>query len=288
MGAAHLARLVAVSVLLAGCGAADAPRPSEAPAEGPTGPAGAPATDAPLPRSAAAFADAFARVRPRQRSAAATWDGERPVPDELAAYALYEQRMTFALADSKRLRRRAIPLIVRRERAGVRDEVRAQVDLQRLARGWPVKRDYKTGQAQAATALWRHYGRGRRRFGVDRGLLAAVNLVESSLNRLRSDSVAGAQGPMQFIRPTWEAYGLGGDVHDPRDAILGAANYLHANGAPGDDAGALYHYNPSKLYVDAVLRYARHMRTAAGFRFYYARSLFVRARGGGHRRLTGP
>jgi quercetin dioxygenase-like cupin family protein len=30
----------------------------------------------------------------------------------------------------------------------------------------------------------------------------------------------------------WRAEGLGGDVGDPHDAILGAANYLHASGAP--------------------------------------------------------
>ncbi|MEA2124630.1 MAG: hypothetical protein QOI80_1412, partial [Solirubrobacteraceae bacterium] len=91
-----------------------------------------------------------------------------------------------------------------------------------------------------------------------------------------------------FIPSKWVAYGLGGEFHDPHDAILGAAIYLHANGAPADNPGALYHYNPSQLYVDAVLRYARHMRTGTGFRFYYARSLFVRAKGGGHRRLAGP
>jgi soluble lytic murein transglycosylase-like protein len=227
-------------------------------------------------------------VRPAQRAAARAWDGGRPVPDELAADALYEQRMALALADSKRLRKRVLPLLPARERGGVRDEVRAQVDLNRLARGWPVKRRYKTGKAEAPDALWRYYGRGHKRFKVGRALLAAVNLVESSYNRLRSDSVAGAQGPMQFIPSTWEAYGLGGDIHDPHDAILGAANYLHANGAPADNPGALYHYNPSQLYVDAVLRYARHMRTGTGFRFYYARSLFVRAKGGGHRRLAGP
>jgi membrane-bound lytic murein transglycosylase B len=241
-----------------------------------------------LPSTPPGYADAFADVRPAQRAAARAWDGERPVPGALAGHALYEQRLVFALADSKRLRRRVIPLVPRAERAGVRDEVRAQVDLARLARGWPVKRHYKTGRAEPATALWRYYGEAKRRFGVSRALLAAVNLVESSYNRLRSDSVAGAQGPMQFIRPTWRAYGLGGDVHDPHDAILGAANYLHANGAPADNARALYHYNPSRLYVDAVRRYARHMRSPTGFRFYYARSLFVRAQGGGHRRLTGP
>jgi membrane-bound lytic murein transglycosylase B len=115
-----------------------------------------------------------------------------------------------------------------------------------------------------------------------------VNAVESVFGRLRNDSVAGAQGPMQFMPATWAAYGLGGDVQDPHDAILGAANYLHANGSPRDDAAALYHYNPSPLYVDAVSRYARRMRTPARIRAFYARQVFVRTRGGGHRRLTGP
>jgi soluble lytic murein transglycosylase-like protein len=212
------------------------------------------------------------------------------VPEELERYALYEQRMAFALAGDRTLRRRVIPKLPGRERWGVRDEVQAQVDLSTLARGWPIKRerDYRTGEAEDASKLWRFYGRANRRFGVSRSLLAAVNLVESNFNRLRSDSVAGAQGPMQFIPSTWDAYGMGGDIHDPHDAIMGAANYLHANGAPGDDANALYHYNPSQLYVDAVLRYARRMQSPAAFRFYYARSLFVRAKGGGHKKLTGP
>jgi len=91
-------------------------------------------------------------------------------------------------------------------------------------------------------------------------LLAAVNLVESAFGRLRNDSVAGAQGPMQFIPATWRAYGLGGNVQDPHDAILGAANYLHANGAPADEARALLHYNPSPLYVTAVMGYAKVIR----------------------------
>src|SRR5690349_5147629 len=94
---------------------------------------------------------------------------------------------------------------------------------------------------------------------------------------------------MQFIPSTWRAYGLGGDIHDPHDAILGAANYLHANGAPGDYSGALYHYNPSRLYVDAVLRYARLI--AHDRRWFYALyswQVFVRTHAGGERRMTGP
>ena len=56
---------------------------------------------------------------------------------------------------------------------------------------------------------------------------------------------------MQFMPATWRAYGLGGDIDDPRDAILAAANYLHASGAPQDVDRALYAYNHSRAYVRA-------------------------------------
>jgi len=92
--------------------------------------------------------------------------------------------------------------------------------------------------------------------------------VESSFGRLRNQSTAGARGPMQFIPATWRSYGLGGDVDDPRDAILGAANYLHANGAPAHIRRALFAYNRSLLYVDAVARFASRIRRDP--RAYYA------------------
>ena len=38
-------------------------------------------------------------------------------------------------------------------------------------------------------------------------------------------STAGAQGTMQFLPATWARYGSG-DIHNPRDAILGAVRYL--------------------------------------------------------------
>ncbi|HEY7075635.1 MAG TPA: lytic transglycosylase domain-containing protein, partial [Solirubrobacteraceae bacterium] len=107
--------------------------------------------------------------------------------------------------------------------------------------------------------LLRHYREAQRRSHVDWHLLAAVNLVESAFGRLRNDSVAGAQGPMQFIPSTWRQYGRG-DVHDPRAAILAAGRFLHAAGAPRDERAALYRYNPSPLYVGAVERYAGRMR----------------------------
>jgi membrane-bound lytic murein transglycosylase B len=73
---------------------------------------------------------------------------------------------------------------------------------------------------------------------------------------------------MQFIPATWASYGRGGDVEDPRDAILGAARFLAAGGAATDPRQALYRYNPSPLYVTAVSRYAH--RIAADPRAFYA------------------
>jgi membrane-bound lytic murein transglycosylase B len=132
------------------------------------------------------------------------------------------------------------------------------------------------------------YLEAQRRFGVDPSLLAAINMVESAFGRVRSPSGAGAQGPMQFLPDTWRRYGLGGDVHDPHDAILGAANYLHANGAPRRTWNALWHYNPSRLYVDAVLRTARRMRSdRRAFYAFYSWQVFVRTPRGDVR-LTGP
>ena len=74
---------------------------------------------------------------------------------------------------------------------------------------------------------------------------------------------------MQFMPSTWAMYGKG-DVNDPHDAILGAARYLKAAGAPGNMQKALYAYNHSQAYVNALLDYAEVMRTEAlAYRGYY-------------------
>jgi hypothetical protein len=122
-----------------------------------------------------------------------------------------------------------------------------------------------------AGALLADYRAAQRRFHVPWQVLAAVHFVESAFGRVTNHSSAGAQGPMQFMPATWRAYGLGGNVHNTRDAIMGAANYLHRSGAPADTARALYAYNPSHLYVAAVLDYARQMRDdPLGFLTYYS------------------
>jgi hypothetical protein len=63
---------------------------------------------------------------------------------------------------------------------------------------------------------------------------------------------------MQFTSATWQEYGQG-DINDNRDAILAAARLLRAGGGPGDMRRALFRYNNSNRYVEAVDSYAQLM-----------------------------
>ena len=80
---------------------------------------------------------------------------------------------------------------------------------------------------EPAGNLLAYYQEAEARFGVPWPYLAAINLVETGMGRIRGLSVAGAQGPMQFMPATWAAYGEG-DINAPRDAILAAGRYLAA------------------------------------------------------------
>lgn len=121
-----------------------------------------------------------------------------------------------------------------------------------------------------ASELLRHYRAAERATGVPWEYLAAIHLVETRMGRIRGTSTAGAQGPMQFLPSTWAAYGAGGDIESPRDAIHAAGRLLAANGAPGNMAGALWNYNHSDSYVRAVSLYAGVMRrTPSAYRAYW-------------------
>ncbi len=110
-----------------------------------------------------------------------------------------------------------------------------------------------------AAELRAYYEEGEARYGVPWEYLAAINLTETRMGRIRGLSTAGARGPMQFIPSTWASYGQG-DIDDPHDAILAAARYLAANGGgSGNLANALYRYNPVSWYVKAVTLYAEQM-----------------------------
>jgi hypothetical protein len=177
-------------------------------------------------------------------------------------------------------------------RGDVATDLRANLEAMRglrsLARPVEDLSTLRAGPAEPPFTLRRHYRAAEERFRVRWQVLAAVNFVESAFGKLRSNSYAGAQGPMQFLPSTWDAYGMGGNVRDPRDAIMGAANYLSASGAPGDYRAALFAYNPSEEYVDAVLGYAhRMMDEPDDFLVYYSWQVYVLTRKGPIR-LTGP
>jgi hypothetical protein len=115
--------------------------------------------------------------------------------------------------------------------------------------------------------------------GVGWEYLAAIHLVETRMGRIKGNSTAGAQGPMQFIPSTWDIYGRGGDITSNRDAIHAAARYLKATGAPADMARALRAYNNSARYVRAVTAYAKQMEAdERAYLGYHAWQVYYGAR----------
>jgi hypothetical protein len=106
--------------------------------------------------------------------------------------------------------------------------------------------------------------------GLSWTVLAAIGSIETSHGRSNAPGVhaganpAGAMGPMQFLGPTWDAYGVDGngdgirDVYNPADAVAGAASYLCASGGGhlASLASAVWNYNHADWYVASVLELA--------------------------------
>jgi Transglycosylase SLT domain len=98
--------------------------------------------------------------------------------------------------------------------------------------------------------------------GLPWTILAGVGTVETGNGRDVHRSIAGAEGPMQFLPSTWAIWGYDADgdgkanIQDPVDAIFSAARYLCAAGAGRggqslDDA--IYAYNHAWWYVREVI-----------------------------------
>ena len=250
-----------------------------------------PAPDEGIPQSPDQLAKRLRSTRSSLHDAIDRWraDGDltERAPREVVLYALHHQRIYLLMTPRRKLSRAVLRRLDGTDAAEVRDTLGARRELGSLSTPRTL-RHFRTGPALPAGVLMRYYRRAERRFDVSWKVLAAVNFVETAFNRLRNKSTAGARGPMQFIPSTWDAYGMGGDIDDPRDAIMGAANYLHASGAPGDYRRALYAYNPSDHYVDAVMAYVHRMREDPHAYFaYYSWQVFVNTPSG-IKRLTGP
>jgi hypothetical protein len=107
-------------------------------------------------------------------------------------------------------------------------------------------------------------------YGIPWNVLASINRIETAFGTNLNVSTAGAQGWMQFMPATWDAYGVDAnndgrkDPYNPVDAICAAANYLEASGAREDLPGAIFAYNHADWYVDEVLLYARQYANIPG------------------------
>ena len=253
---------------------------------------GPPAPHAAIPRGAVRLSARLAASSADLRGAIAAWRGTHPgrrtrPPRDVALLALHVERIDRLLARRPGLSARTLRRLPPRARAEAADSAGALRSLFRLT-PHPTTTRFRTGPPRPPGVLLGFYRAAQRRFGVSWKVLAAVNLVETNYGRLRNASSAGALGPMQFIPSTWASVGLGGNIRDPHDAILGAANYLHLSGAPASYRRALLAYNPAPLYVDAVLRFAHRIRRdPTAFYAYWSWQSFRRT-SHGDVQLTGP
>ena len=227
-----------------------------------------------LPASPAAIVRRLERTQRELLPAIRRWNKSLPPPSVVVRLADSEQRTLRSVALEP-----SVSAAVVRLAPEWRDDLAARADLSALARVSPPARGRpRITPPRPAARLLAWYLEGQRRFGIRWQLLAAVNFVETAFGKVKNTSGAGARGPMQFEPATWKEYGLGGDIDNPRDAILAAANDLAANGGRRDERAALYRYNPSALYVDAVLHYADRMRAnARAFYTYYCWRVYFHA-----------
>jgi membrane-bound lytic murein transglycosylase B len=276
--------LVLLALAVVGCGGGGDERARQQRAPAPAPEQAPPDPSRPLPRNARALADDLAATTASLKAGIDAWVGEGDPargepPADVTALAHRQQRIYVQLGKRPRLARRTIAALPRELTAEARDNVAARRALSSIRSVVRFRPRIRIGPARPAGWLLETYRVAQRRFRVGWPLLAAVNFVESAFGRMRNLSVSGARGPMQFMPATWEAYGMGGNVRDPHDAIMGAANYLRASGAPGDETGALYAYNPSSHYVRAISLYARRIRRDdRAFYAYYAWDVLVRGR----------
>lgn len=157
-----------------------------------------------------------------------------------------------------------MPVVLDRAPEELRQVIQANVDAGRELRSMHTKLKstlpcWRIVKPAPAGELLAHYRKAEATYGVPWTYLAAIHLVETRMGRIRGVSTAGAMGPMQFMPPTWKAYGSG-NINSNHDSIMAAARYLKRNGAPRRMDNAVWNYNHTWPYVRAVTAYARQMQ----------------------------
>jgi hypothetical protein len=239
---AALVLALAVAVGCSGGGGGDEGKPVKGP------------DDIAVPKNPAQTAAALARVERALRA-------PKTRPAEINRLGREQQKAYRALSTHPRWLEDVVarlpadvqPIVTANERAGR--------DLAALGGEGPRPRqlpDWHIVSPPPVDVLRAYYGEAEAASGIPWAYFASIHLVETRLGRIRGTSSAGAQGPMQFIPETWARYGQG-DINDNRDAILAAARLLQANGGPSDMSRALFRYNNSDRYVEAVESYAQLM-----------------------------
>lgn len=180
-------------------------------------------------------------------------------PGWLASLARWQHAIYRRLTVAPELRAPVLDLLPEPLRAPANEQVTAAAELRSMVTNLKdaPPEHWRIVEPPPVPELMGYYLEAQEAFGVPWEFLAAINLVETRFGKIDGTSTAGAQGPMQFMPATWEAYGNGGDIKDHRDSILAAGRYLRANGAPSRMDNALFRYNRDVRYVRAVTRHAQ-------------------------------
>jgi hypothetical protein len=221
-----------------------------------------------------------ARLAAQLTAAEAVLAGGNASPAALARQALVVQLACLRVAAHPGWAKVVTTRVAPARRAAAAADIAATADLLALTQPRPRLPPWRIVAAENPAKLLAYYRAAQAATGVGWSYLAAINFVETDFGRVAGPSSAGAHGPMQFMPATWAIYGHG-NIHRPRGAILAAARLLADRGAARSIGSALYAYNPSWRYVDAVLRYAHRLRADPhALMGYYRRQVLYRLAGG--------
>ena len=251
-----------------------------------------PGPDKRVPTKPGRLAEHVHDTEVKLKKAIAMWldrggDRKSPAGRRVALGALWQQKMLRVLTKRPALARAVMRKVPNWVATKLDEHVEANSGLRSLASPIEPPVRMRVTPVDPHDKLQRYYKKAGRRYNIPVEILASLNFVESKFGRFMGPSSAGALGPMQFMPATWDFYGEG-NVWNPHDAIMAAARYLSASGAPDRMNDALFAYNRSWAYVKAIRTYATEIkRRPHSYYSYYFHQVFVRTTEGDVQ-LTGP